>query len=52
VEAGAEPPPPLLRTVRATITLRDTRRPGRPVTLTRVLAATVQVLPLRLRAAA
>jgi hypothetical protein len=52
VEAGAEPPAPLLRTVRATVTLRDTRRPGRPVTVTRVLAATVQVLPLRLRAAA
>jgi hypothetical protein len=51
VEAGAEPPAPLLRTLRATVTLRDTRRPGRPVTVTRVLAAAVQVLPLRLRAA-
>lgn len=52
VEAGEEPPAPLLRTVRATVTLRDTRRPGRPATVTRVLAAAVQVLPLRLRAAA
>jgi hypothetical protein len=52
VEAGVEPPAPLLRTVRATVTLRDARRPGRPLTVTRVLAATVQVLPLRLLAAA
>jgi hypothetical protein len=48
VEAGGPPPAPVLRTVRATVTLRDTQRRGRPVAVTRVLAATVQVLPLRL----
>jgi hypothetical protein len=48
VEAAGPPPPPLLRTVRATVTLRDTRQRGRAVTVTRVLAATVQVLPLQL----
>jgi hypothetical protein len=48
VEEGAVSPAPLLRTVRATVTLRNAQRRGAPVTVTRVLAATVQVLPLRL----
>jgi hypothetical protein len=48
VDAGAAQPAPLLRTVRATVTLAGTGRRGEPVTVTRVLAATVQALPLRL----
>lgn len=48
VEALGPPPPALLRTVRASITLAVPAGRRGTVTATRVLEATVQVLPLRL----
>jgi hypothetical protein len=48
VEAAGASPPPLLRTVCARVTFRGAGRRGEPVAATRVLTATVQVLPLRL----
>jgi hypothetical protein len=48
VEALGPPPPALLRTVRATVSLTAPTGRGADVSATRVLEAAVQVLPLRL----